>query len=158
MTPHADRADIIELFGRYADIADTGDFDALPRLVHTDPFTVDFSSVAGIPPTQTPLDAYAEVLRRSFAPFAATHHAITGHVIDLDGDRARARAHVRAEHWLPEEAAQGGPNRWLVVGFYDNEAVRTGEGWRFSRVALRAVYQENAHLLGGAAGHPSKHL
>lgn len=46
MTLHADRADIIELLGRYADITDSDD---LPRPVHTDPFTVDFESVTGMP-------------------------------------------------------------------------------------------------------------
>ena len=147
MTQESDRAEIIELFGRYADIADTKNFDELPRLVHTDPFTVDFDTVAGVPPTEVSLDEYVPILRGSFGRFAATHHAITGHVIDLDGDRARAHAHVRAEHWVPDEVADGGPNRWLVVGFYDNEAVRTENGWRFSKVALTAAHQENAHLL-----------
>lgn len=151
MTMESDRGEIIELFGRYADIADTKSFDELPRLVHTDPFIVDFQSVADVPPTETALDDYVQILRGSFDPFVATHHAITGHVIDVDGDRARAHAHVRAEHWVPDEVADGGPNRWLVVGFYDNEAVRTGNGWRFSRVKLTAAYQENAHLLAQAS-------
>lgn len=151
MTLESDRAEIIELFGRYADIADTKNFDELPRLVHTDPFTADFQSVADVPPTETPLDDYAQLLRGSFDPFVATHHAITGHVVDVDGDSARAHAHVRAEHWVPDGMAGGGPNRWLVVGFYDNDVVRTENGWRFSRVKLTASYQENTHLLAQAS-------
>ncbi|WP_193106651.1 nuclear transport factor 2 family protein [Brachybacterium sp. FME24] len=146
MNPETDRAAILELFGRYADIADMKSFDELPRLVHTDPFTLDFESVAGIPATSTPLDDYVDVLRSSFDPFVATHHVITGHVITIEGDHARAHAHVRAEHWVPTQTADA-PNRWLVVGFYDNRAVRTQAGWRFSHVTLTATYQENAHLL-----------
>ena len=53
----------------------------------------------------------------------------------------------RVEHWAPPEVAADGPNRWLVVGFYDNEAVRTPAGWRLSAVKLTATYQENASLL-----------
>lgn len=147
MTLDSDRAEIIELFGRYADIADQKSFGELPRLVHADPMVVDFQSVAGIPPMETSLDEYVEILRGSFAPFIATHHVITGHVIDIDGDHATAHAHVRAEHWVPDEVADGGPNRWLVVGFYDNTAVRTENGWRFDRVKLTATHQENAGLL-----------
>ena len=143
---NADRADLIELFGRYADIADLKEFAELPGRVFTDPLTLDFTSVADIPPMTTPLGDYVEILRASFGPYVATHHAITGHVIDLDGDHATLHAHVRAEHWVPEEIADGGPNRWLVVGFYDNEAVRTPDGWRFTRVKLTSSYQENAHL------------
>lgn len=156
MSHDADRADIIELFGRYADIADTKNFDDLPPLVHTDPFTLDFASVTGMPPMQAPLAEYVQALRGSFSPFIATHHTITGHVIEIDGDRATAHAHVQAQHWVPDEVAGGGANRWLVVGFYDNEATRTDEGWRFSRVKLTAVYQENAHLLAGNTGPADK--
>ncbi|MDQ0775306.1 hypothetical protein QF026_003772 [Streptomyces aurantiacus] len=145
-----DRADLIELFGRYADIADLKEYTELPGLVFTDPLTIDFQSVADIPPMTIPLGDYVESVRAGFVSFTATHHAITGHVVDIDGDTATIHAHVRAEHWLPDELADGGPNRWLVVGFYDNEAVRTAEGWRLSSVKLTASHQENPHLAGVA--------
>jgi len=148
MTTADDRAELIELLGRYADSADLKEFDELPAHIYTDPVTLDFSSVADIPPMTTPLHDYVEILRATFGPFAATHHAITGHVIDVDGDRATIHAHVRAEHWLPAELVGDGPNCWLVVGFYDNEAVRTADGWRLSRVKLTAAHQENAQLAG----------
>lgn len=142
----ADRAEIIELMSHYADIADLKDFTELPRIVFTDPLTLDFESVAGIPPMATPLGDYLQILRASFAPYTATHHTITGHVVDIDGDKATIHAHVRAEHWVPREIAGDGPNCWLVVGFYDNKAVRTGDGWRLSRVKLTSAHQENSHL------------
>lgn len=155
MNTLADRADLTELLARYADIADLKEFTELPGLVFTDPLTLDFESVTGIAPTTTPLADYVDVLRTSFAPFTATHHAITGHVIDIDGDSATIHAHVRAEHWLPDELAGDGPNRWLVVGFYDDEAVRTADGWRLNRVRLTPTYQENAHL--SRAALPAEH-
>ena len=43
--------------------------------------------------------------------------------------------------------AAGGPNCWLVVGFYDDVAVRTPEGWRLSSVTLTMTHQENEALL-----------
>ena len=146
MNALVDRADLIELLGRYADLSDLKEFTELPGLVFTDPLTLDFESVAGIPPTTLPLADYIDSVRTAFAPYTATHHAITGHVIDIDGDSATIHAHVRAEHWLPAELANGGPNYWLVVGFYDNEAVRTPAGWRLNRVKLTSTYQENPHL------------
>ncbi|QVJ02955.1 nuclear transport factor 2 family protein [Nocardiopsis eucommiae] len=148
MTTLADRAALIELMGRYADIADRGDLSRLPSLVYADSVTLDFSSVIGLPPMTVALDEYVHVLGQAFAPFTATHHTITGHVLDIDGDRATLHAHVRAEHWVPKERAGGGPDRWLVVGFYDNEAVRTPHGWRLSGVKLTATHQENTHLAG----------
>jgi hypothetical protein len=141
-----DHAEIIELFGKYADIADLKEFTDLPGQVFTDPVTLDFSSVAGIPVMTVPLAEYVEILRGSFAAFAATHHVITGHVVKIDGDHATIHAHVRAEHWLPGD----GPDSWLVVGNYDNEAVRTPAGWRLSHVKLTASHQQNAHLASAA--------
>jgi hypothetical protein len=143
MTALSDRADLVKLLGRYADMADLKEFTTLPGLVFTDPVTIDFESVVGIPPTTMALGDYIESVRASFSSYTATHHAITGHVIDLEGDSATIHAHVRAEHWRPDELAGGGPNRWLVVGFYDNEAVRTVDGWRLNRVRLTSTYQEN---------------
>ncbi|MFD5828807.1 nuclear transport factor 2 family protein [Lentzea sp. NPDC060358] len=137
MTTPDDRAELIELLGRYADIADLKEFTTLPGRVFTDPLTLDFASVTGLPEMTVPLADYVQVLSASFAPFLATHHAITGHVVEVDGDTAKIHAHVRAEHWLP------GADRWLVVGFYDDEAVRTPHGWRLNRVKLTAVHQEN---------------
>lgn len=145
-----DRDELVELLSRYADIADLKEYTELPGLVFTDPVTLDFSSVTGLPPMTTPLAGYLEILRASFAPFVATHHAITGHVVDVQGDRATIHAHVRAEHWLPAELAGDGPDRWLVVGFYDNEAVRTPDGWRLTSVKLTVAHQENPQLAAAA--------
>lgn len=142
------KIELTELMGRYADMADLKEFTDLPALVYTDTVAVDFESVTGMPPMTVPVGDYVEALRGAFAPFAATHHAITGHVIEVDGDTATIHAHVRAEHWLPGEE----PRRWLVVGFYDNEAVRTADGWRLTRVKLTATHQEGAALIARAAG------
>jgi SnoaL-like domain len=144
MDPLSDRADLIELLGRYADLSDLKEYTRLPRLVFTDPVAVDFQSVADTPPATLPLDDYIDGVRTAFAAFTATHHAITGHVVDIRGDTATIHAHVRAEHWRPDDLADGRFTRWLVVGFYDNEAVRTAGGWRLSSVRLTSTYQETS--------------
>ena len=93
-----------------------------------------------------PIDiGYDVAVPRHVRVLLTTGEAITGHVVELDGDTAKIHAHVRAEHWLP-----AGTGPWLVVGFYDNEAVRTPDGWRLTRVKLTATYQENQHLSGVA--------
>jgi hypothetical protein len=142
----SDRDELVELLGRYAAIPDTKDFEKLPSTVFTDPVTMDFESL-GRPPARTfPLATLMAVFRVTFASFTATHHAITNHRVDVDGDRATIRAHVRAEHWLPSELVESGPTCWLVVGFYDDAAVRTADGWRLGSVKLSVTHQENPHL------------
>lgn len=153
MTEHHDRDELVELMSRYADVPDSMDWDELPRTVFCDEFACDFSSL-GTPAATVTRDAWCRASRRVFRGWTATHHAITGHRITVDGDQATIRAHVRAEHWAPAEVARGGPACWLVVGFYDNEAVRTPDGWRLSSVTLTAIHQENADLLGRTMAAP----
>ncbi len=144
-----DREELVELMSRYADMPDTGNWDELPRSVFCDEFTADFSWL-GAPVTTVSRDAWCQLSKQAFAGWTATHHAITSHRIAIDGDRATIWAHVRAEHWVPPEVAAGGPNCWLVVGFYDNVAVRTSDGWRLSSVKETMTHQENQALLGAS--------
>jgi len=146
MTEHHDRDELVDLMSRYANMPDTKNWDELPRSVLCDEFTCDFSSL-GTPVTRISRDAWCQQSKRVFAGWTATHHSITNHLIAIDGDHATIRAHVRAEHWAPPEVAAGGPNCWLVVGFYDDVAVRTPEGWRLSSITLTMTHQENEGLL-----------
>lgn len=142
MTDATDREELVELLARYASIADTRDFEELPRTVFTDRVVWDFESTGAGPPVEMERDAFMQELEAFFADWQATHHAITNHRIDIDGDVAAIRAHVHAEHWLPPEVVAPPHNRWLVIGFYDDEAVRTPDGWRLSKVRLTVTYEE----------------
>ena len=145
MTERHDRDELVELMSRYAAVPDTRDWDDLPRTVFCDEFTADFSSL-GAPAMTFNRDDWCRRTKQTFGAWTATHHAITNHRIAVDGDRATIRAHVRAEHWVPPEVAAVGPSCWLVVGFYDNVAVRTPEGWRLCSIKLTATHQENEEL------------
>ncbi|MDQ6696032.1 MAG: nuclear transport factor 2 family protein [Actinomycetota bacterium] len=149
MTERHDRDELVELMSRYANMPDTQDWDELPRSVFCDEFTADFSSL-GTPVTKVSRDAWCQRSKQAFAGWTATHHAITNHLIAIEGDRGAIRAHVRVEHWAPREVAADGPNCWLIVGFYDNVAVRTPEGWRLSSVKLTMTHQENEALLAAS--------
>ena len=142
-----DRARLIELLAMYASIPDTNGWDELPQRVFTDSVLWDLESVNGVPPAEVPRGVLIDLLRPAFAKFEATHHAITNHRVRVDGDRAHIRAHVRAEHWISRELVPDGPNCWLIVGFYDDEAVRTVDGWRLRSVRLAVTHRENDHLL-----------
>jgi len=146
VTELRDRDELVELMSRYANVSDTRDWEQLPRLVFCEEITCDFSSL-GTPVTKLSREAWCQRMKLVFAGWKATHHAITNHLMAIDGGRATIRAHVRAEHWAPAEVAAGGPNCWLVVGFYDNVAVRTPEGWRLSSIKLTLIHQENEALL-----------
>ncbi|MGE0727338.1 MAG: nuclear transport factor 2 family protein [Acidimicrobiia bacterium] len=140
-----DRDELLELLARYTDTPDLPDWIDLPRQVLAERVEWDFSSL-GIPPAVVERDVLIDQLRKGFAGWEATHHIATGHQIRVDGDRATIHAKIRAEHWLPADIAGDGPNCWLVVGFYDHEAIRTPNGWRLSKVKLTVTHEENGQL------------
>jgi hypothetical protein len=149
MTERHDRDELMELMSRSANMSVTKNWDELEQSVFSDEFSFDFSSLGARVMTLS-RDAWCERTKEAFAGWAATHHAITNHRIAIEGDRATIRAHIRAEHWAPLEVAAGGPSCWLVVGFYDNVAVRTPKGWRLSSVKLTVTHQENEALLAAS--------
>ena len=56
-----------------------------------------------------------------------TYHRLTNFAITVDGDRATARSYVHAVlQAIPDD-----PASWIeALGHYDDEFVRTPEGWR----------------------------
>ena len=75
------------------------------------------------------------------AVFCGTHHLSTNHAIHIDGDRANTRSYLQAIHLTdPDDNTQ----HHDVGGWYDNELVRTPDGWRFTRVELSFVWTAGA--------------
>ena len=72
------------------------------------------------------------VANPDFADWAMAQHWTTNIVIDGDGERATAFAHVKMVK--PED--DGG--RIILVGWYEDELVKTDGTWRFSRRKVRA--------------------
>lgn len=76
-----------------------------------------------------------ELVPKSLGRYAATHHMSTNHQITIDGERADSRSYLQAVH------VSGKPtDHWTAGGWYDCSYVRTGQGWRFARVKLTAVW------------------
>lgn len=71
------------------------------------------------------------------APFDSTQHIMTNHVVEADGDRATAFTYGL---WrLIRRGVESG-DFWEGTGWYDDELVRTADGWRISRRACRVVW------------------
>ena len=145
MTLSDDRNDLVELMALYATMADTKSWE-LASSIFTDPFTFDFES-AGSSAVEVSIAKWCERVQIAFAGFEATHHAITNHRVTVDGDRALIRAHIHADHWIaPDLVEPHTGDCWVVVGFYDDEAVRTPDGWRLERVKLTIRHQSGSHV------------
>jgi hypothetical protein len=141
-----DRQDITQLVAQLGRMLDEKRFDDA-RSILADDITVRTPGGESHGP-----DAVAEQARRSHT--VNTQHAISDVLIDLDGDRARVRANLIAT-FAPDR-----PGARLVVGdaehpdpyftlgeVYRFEAVRTGDGWRLSRIETERAW--SSHTLTG---------
>ncbi|GAA3733743.1 nuclear transport factor 2 family protein [Salinactinospora qingdaonensis] len=124
----ADRADLIDLLTRQGRWLDEKRFDE-SRTIFTEDVIGDFPSgqLHGV-------DQLTERARRNHAEFDRTQHLTTNHLIDLAGDHATVTAQLVAV--FTRHATTAAPE-FALGEQYRFEAVRTPQGWRFSRLQMR---------------------
>jgi hypothetical protein len=91
--------------------------------------------------------AIEEVCRLSLEPLDSSQHMISNHQVDIEGDVAHTRCYLHAQH---TKAGTPGGDNLTLGGFYTDEIVRTPDGWRIRKRALRILWQEgNPKVMGG---------
>ncbi len=135
MSEREDRQDISEVLLRYATGIDRRDWP-LFRTVFTDDCQLDYGEVGA----WTGGDAVTEFMEQAHAMAGHTMHRLTNQVITVDGDKAQSRTYVDALIMMGE--SNSGVN---AAGFYDDELVRTADGWR---VASRQFIQVRVAPVG----------
>ncbi|MGA5534504.1 nuclear transport factor 2 family protein [Mycolicibacterium nivoides] len=123
MTNHEDRLDIVDVLIRYATGIDRRDWP-LFRTVFTDDCVLDYGQIGA----WNGVDAVTEFMDRSHAMAGHTMHRLSNHTVAVDGDAATARTYV--DGLIMAADNNSGVN---AVGFYDDELVRTADGWRIAR-------------------------
>ncbi|OBF31283.1 polyketide cyclase [Mycobacterium sp. ACS1612] len=121
----ADKEQIAEVLIRYATGIDSKDWPLLRRC-WTEDVDVDYGEVG----RYSGADAITDLMRQLHDAMGPTYHRLTNLTIAVDGDRATARSYVHAVlQAIPDDAAS-----WVeALGHYDDELVRTADGWRISR-------------------------
>ncbi len=114
---------IRRLVALYCDAVNRRDAEAAGRL-----FAPDCSIVIADGPERIGRDVQTEGMRQTFAAFALLRQQCDVGLIDVAGDRARARLSVIEVAHKPGEDGLS-----LVFGFYEDEYVLLAEGWRFQR-------------------------
>jgi len=120
-----DRAEITDVMSRYCFAVDFRDFEALRTVFDADADATYVLSPLGLGLDDVKLsgvdaiiDWLSSVLGNLGEP--APRHALTNHLIEIDGDRAHSRSYL------------AGGN-----GLYTVEHVRTDEGWRAAQFEMR---------------------
>ena len=108
----------------------------------------DYSSLFGGEPDELPGPALAAEWRSTISGLDSHQHLLGPPVIEVEGDEARAAAHVVGTHVLDGDS--GSP--WVVGGTYRFRLRRDGERWRIVALTLDTRWQTgDSGLLGRAA-------
>lgn len=65
-----------------------------------------------------------------------TQHYMNVYSLTIDGDTAHGITYLRATHLME------GADVYIVGGYYENDYVRTEDGWKIKRVQLTYTYEE----------------
>ncbi|MFC4564341.1 nuclear transport factor 2 family protein [Nocardiopsis mangrovi] len=135
------RADIGDLLARFARCLDERDFTGYAEL-----FTAD--GALRMPGAEHRGRAgLAEFVAADLGRYHRTHHLITNHQVDVDGDAASSRCYLYAVHLRgPDDPADW----WSVGGHYDHTYRREGGVWRIRTVDITPIWiGEGARPLPG---------
>jgi 3-phenylpropionate/cinnamic acid dioxygenase small subunit len=128
-----DVLEIQEVMARYGRCLDTHDWDGFRRL-----FTDDVHAEHGVVTDPVDgLDAFLATAQALSTLMEDAQHYVTNVEVDVDGDRATARAFVFAMHDVVL-----GDERHLVPagGRYEDDLRRTGDGWKICRVIVHETW------------------
>lgn len=118
-----DRQDIADVLLCYATGIDRRDW-TLFRSIFTEDCELDYGEIGAFKGA----DAVTEFMQRAHELAGHTMHRLTNQVIAVDGDSAHARTYVDALIMLADNSS--GVN---AAGFYDDDFVRTENGWQIAR-------------------------
>jgi len=137
MTDRDDRQDISELLLRYATGIDRRDWP-LFRTVFTADCELDYGEIG----VWNGVDEVTNFMEQTHALAGHTMHRLTNQAITIDGDKAAARTYIDGLIMFGDNIS--GVN---AIGFYDDEIVRTADGWRIAR---RRYTQVRLTTVGGS--------
>ncbi|MGH3674448.1 MAG: nuclear transport factor 2 family protein [Mycobacterium sp.] len=122
----SDRLELQQLLIGYSEAIDRRQFDELDAIFTPDAY-IDYRATGGIDGRYPQIKPWlAEVLPKYFSSYA---HMLGLPVIRLDGDSATARTFC----FNPMVLKGDKPSTMQIGLWYDDEFVRTADGWRMSR-------------------------
>lgn len=128
----ADRLAIADVIIRYATSVDQRDLQRYATCFVEDIVVTGFSGgeMRGLGP-------YVEWVGEALSRFSHTHHQVGNHEITVNGDQAHMRTYITATHVLASD-----PSTLLILwGIYDDQLVRTRDGWKITRHHLERLIE-----------------
>lgn len=130
-----DLSQIVNVVNLYAVATDSHRYDLFER-VFTPDVRIDFGGGAA----WTSREQLMQGFKAIHAVFSATQHIVSGHTSIVDGDEAHCVSYVHARFLrdIPDGVFDS-------TGWYDDQLVRTAEGWRIKDRVSRMVSATGNH-------------
>jgi ketosteroid isomerase-like protein len=131
----SDRLEIQELLVRYSHAVDGRDWDAFER-VFTDDAIIDYTEMGG---PRGGVKATRQFLESVMPTFSSFQHMLGNTVLELDGDRAKARTICYNPMVL--DRGENTTHVFICGLWYRDILVRTADGWR-----IQDRYEERSYI------------
>ena len=132
----SDLAQIERVIVRYALLLDSGNQDILLGNVFTDDAVLhyDVDDIVGA-------NAIRSFYSNRPSAVVGMMHFVSNFSIDVDGDEATSLSYYQAWHWFSQSDVTDplAPVTFASVGCFDDELVRTSDGWRIRRRTIRPI-------------------
>lgn len=137
-----DERAVLALLKRYARALDQKDWELLATCFVPDAVALYGEAIGRV----EGVDAIAGACRVALEKLDSSHHLLGNEEIEIDGDSARARSYIHAQH---TKAGTPGGDNFTIGGVYVDEIVRTPDGWRIRARELKMLWQDgNPAVLG----------
>ncbi|MEP1124016.1 MAG: nuclear transport factor 2 family protein [Ilumatobacter sp.] len=104
-----------------------------------DVFAPDATADLGTADRLVGIDAIVHRIRTALEPLDDSQHLVGNHHVVVDGRTATHRCYLHAQHVRRD--AVGGPN-YIVAGRYEDDLVRTEDGWRITHRSLVVMWTD----------------
>ena len=131
MGEYEDRADIIAITHDYCWALDRKEWHELD-----DVFLADATAVLGQRECAN-LEEIKEMCSTSLGRFDDSQHIAATHQVRIDGDTATCRCYLHAQHIRHSD---DGETHYIVGGRYEDDFVRTPDGWRITHRTLTVMW------------------
>ncbi|MDC7870845.1 nuclear transport factor 2 family protein [Pantoea ananatis] len=128
-----DKQEIMELQYKYAHGVDRKDFELFASCF-TDVISTDLSSyMPDLKFTEMTINEWVEMVKKLIGHTKATQHQMTNMLITIDGDTAKSKIALRAQHYVPNDFGEN----FLECGcHYDNTYLRVNGEWKISGIKV----------------------
>lgn len=129
-----DKQSIKDLQVYYSLSIDSGEYDNLDKV-----FVPDVVSDYGHAGSHVGIEPIKAACANALDPLTSAQHLNGDHWAEIDGDTATAGCYLTVHMYM--EGAPGGEH-FSMGGRYDDELVRTEDGWRIARRAMTILWSE----------------